>query len=59
MCNENSDDSPNQNSETIQAKQDEIRNILQQLIRLIAIEIAIKIKSTQTKDYSGGKDLMT
>lgn len=59
MCNENSDDSPKQNSETIQAKQDEIRNILQQLIRLIAIEIANKIKSTQTQDYSGGTDLMT
>ena len=45
---ENSDSSPNQNLESTQAKQTEIQAILHQLIRMIAIEIANKIKSTKT-----------
>ncbi len=48
MNTENSDSSPNQSQETTQAKQTEIQTILHQLIRMIAIEIANKIKSTQT-----------
>ena len=48
MNTENSDSSPNQSLETTQAKQTEIQNILHQLIRMLAIEIAIKIKSTKT-----------
>jgi hypothetical protein len=45
---ENSDNSPNQNLESTQAKQTEIQTILHQLIRMIAIEIATKIKATKT-----------
>ena len=45
---ENSDNSPNQNLEPTQAKQIEIQTILHQLIRMIAIEIATKIKATKT-----------
>lgn len=45
---ETSDNSPNQSRETIQAKQTEIQTILHQLIRMIAIEIATKIKATKT-----------
>jgi hypothetical protein len=48
MNTENSDNSPNESPETTQAKQNEIQTILHQLIRMIAIEIAIKIKATQT-----------
>jgi len=48
MNTENSDSSPNQSPETTQAKQTEIQTILHQLIRMLAIEIANKIKSTQT-----------
>ena len=48
MNTENSDSSPNQSPETTQAKQTEIQNILHQLIRMLAIEIANKIKATQT-----------
>ena len=48
MNTENSDTSPNQSLETTQAKQTEIQAILHQLIRMLAIEIATKIKSTQT-----------
>ena len=46
MNTENLDNS--QSLETTQAKQDEIQTILHQLIRMLAIEIANKIKSTQT-----------
>ena len=45
---ENSDNSPSENPETTQAKQTEIQNILHQLIRMLAIEIATKIKATKT-----------
>ena len=45
---ENSDSSPNQNPEITLAKQTEIQTILHQLIRMIAIEIATKIKATKT-----------
>ena len=45
---ENSDSSPNQSPESTQAKQIEIQAILHQLIRMIAIEIATKIKATKT-----------
>ncbi len=48
MNTENSDSSPNQSLETTKAKQTEIQTILHQLIRMLAIEIANKIKSTQT-----------
>jgi hypothetical protein len=48
MNTENSNIIPNQNPETTQAKQTEIQTILHQLIRMIAIEIANKIKSTKT-----------
>jgi hypothetical protein len=48
MNTENSDNSPNQSLETIQAKQTEIQTIFHQLIRMIAIEIATKIKATKT-----------
>ena len=48
MNTETSDSSPNQSQETTQAKQIEIQNILHQLIRMIAIEIATKIKATKT-----------
>ena len=48
MNTENSDSSPNQNLESTQAKQTEIQNILHQLIRMLAIEIATKIKATKT-----------
>jgi len=48
MNTENSDRSPNQNLESTQAKQTEIQTILHQLIRMIAIEIATKIKATKT-----------
>ena len=48
MNTENSDSSPNQNLESTQAKQTEIQTILHQLIRMIAIEIATKIKATKT-----------
>ena len=48
MNTENSDSSPNQNLESTQAKQTEIQTILHQLIRMLAIEIATKIKSTKT-----------
>ena len=48
MNTENSDNSPNQSIETTQAKQIEIQNILHQLIRMVAIEIATKIKATKT-----------
>ena len=48
MNTENLDSSPNQNSETTQAKQMEVQTILHQLIRMLAIEIANKIKSTKT-----------
>ena len=47
MNTENSDPSPNQSPETTQAKQKEIQTILHQLIRMIAIEIATKIKATK------------
>jgi hypothetical protein len=47
MNTENSNSSPNQSTDTTQAKQTEIQTILHQLIRMIAIEIANKIKSTQ------------
>ncbi len=43
-----SDNSPSENPETTQAKQIEIQTILHQLIRMIAIEIATKIKATKT-----------
>ena len=43
-----SDNSPSENPETTQAKQIEIQTILHQLIRMIAIEIANKIKATKT-----------
>ena len=46
MNTENLDNS--QSLETTQAKQDEIQTILHQLIRMIAIEIATKIKATKT-----------
>ena len=46
MNTENSDNS--QSLETTQAKQDEIQTILHQLIRMLAIEIATKIKATKT-----------
>ena len=48
MNTENSDRSPNQSQDPTQAKQTEIQTILHQLIRMLAIEIANKIKSTQT-----------
>ena len=48
MNNETSDNSPSESLETSQAKQIEIQTILHQLIRMLAIEIANKIKSTQT-----------
>ena len=48
MNSETSDRSPNQNLESTQAKQTEIQTILHQLIRMIAIEIATKIKATKT-----------
>ena len=48
MNTENSDRSPNQNLESTQAKQTEIQTILHQLIRMVAIEIATKIKATKT-----------
>ena len=48
MDTNNSDNSPNQSLETTQAKQTEIQTILHQLIRMIAIEIATKIKATKT-----------
>ena len=48
MNTEIPDNSPNQSQETTQAKQTEIQNILHQLIRMLAIEIANKIKSNQT-----------
>jgi len=48
MNTENSNSSPNQSLEPTQTKQDEIQTILHQLIRMLAIEIANKIKSTQT-----------
>ena len=47
MNSENSDNSLSQNLESTQAKQTEIQTILHQLIRMLAIEIANKIKSTQ------------
>ena len=48
MNTETSDNSPSENPETTQAKQIEIQTILHQLIRMIAIEIATKIKATKT-----------
>ena len=48
MTTENSDNSPNQTLESTQAKQIEIQTILHQLIRMLAIEIATKIKATKT-----------
>jgi hypothetical protein len=48
MNTENSDNSPSQNLESTQAKQTEIQTILHQLIRMLAIEIATKIKATKT-----------
>jgi hypothetical protein len=48
MNTENSNSSPNQSPDTTQAKQTEIQIILHQLIRMLAIEIATKIKSTKT-----------
>ena len=48
MNTETSDNSPSENPETTQAKQTEIQTILHQLIRMIAIEIATKIKATKT-----------
>ena len=48
MNTENSDNSLSQNLESTQAKQTEIQTILHQLIRMIAIEIATKIKATKT-----------
>ena len=48
MNTEIPDNSPNQSQETTQAKQTEIQNILHQLIRMLAIEIATKIKATKT-----------
>ena len=48
MNTENSDTNPNQSPDTTQAKQTEIQIILHQLIRMIAIEIATKIKGTKT-----------
>ncbi len=48
MNSANSDSSPNQSQETTQAKQTEIQTILHQLIQMIAIEIATKIKATKT-----------
>jgi hypothetical protein len=48
MNTETSDNSPNQSPDTTQAKQTEIQTILHQLIRMIAIEIATKIKATKT-----------
>ena len=48
MNTETSDNSPSESPETTQAKQTEIQNILHQLIRMIAIEIATKIKATKT-----------
>ncbi len=43
-----SDNSPSENPETTQAKQMEVQTILHQLIRMIAFEIATKIKATKT-----------
>ena len=48
MNTETSDNSPSESLETTQAKQDEIQTILHQLIRMLAIEIATKIKATKT-----------
>ena len=48
MNTETSDNSPSESLETSQAKQIEIQTILHQLIRMIAIEIATKIKATKT-----------
>ena len=48
MNTENSDSSPNQSPDTTQANQTEIQTILHQLIRMIAIEIATKIKAIKT-----------
>ena len=48
MNTETSDNSPSENPETTQAKQTKIQTILHQLIRMIAIEIATKIKATKT-----------
>jgi hypothetical protein len=48
MNTENSDRSPNQSPDTTQAKQTEVQTILHQLIRMLAIEIANKIKATKT-----------
>jgi len=48
MTTENSNSNPSQSIETTQAKQIEIQTILHQLIRMIAIEIATKIKATKT-----------
>ena len=48
MNTETLDNSPSENLETTQAKQTEIQTILHQLIRMLAIEIAKKIKSTKT-----------
>ena len=48
MNTETSDNSPSENPETTQAKQTEVQTILHQLIRMLAIEIANKIKATKT-----------
>jgi len=48
MNTETSDNSPSENPETTQAKQIEIQTILHQLIRMLSIEIANKIKATKT-----------
>ena len=48
MNTETSGNSPSESPETTQAKQTEIQNILHQLIRMLAIEIATKIKATKT-----------
>ncbi len=45
---ETSDNRSNQCQVTTQAKQTEIQTILHQLIRMLAIEIATKIKATKT-----------
>jgi hypothetical protein len=48
MNTENSNNCPSENLGTTQAKQTEIKAILHQLIQMLAIEIAAKIKGPKT-----------
>jgi hypothetical protein len=48
MNTETLDNSPSENPETSKTKHTEVQTILHQLIRMLAIEIATKIKATKT-----------